>query len=76
MQRGIHGHSRAELARATQQDEHTAGKDNYNRHADLLLLRHGTKIYVDVLVTRPTRASLLHTAAGSQQQRAPARLDS
>lgn len=35
-------------------------KENFNRHADLLLLRHGTKIYVDVLVTRPTKASILH----------------
>jgi hypothetical protein len=28
--------------------------EEYNKHADLLLLRHGQKLYVDVTVTRPT----------------------
>jgi len=34
----------------------------YNHHADLLLLRHGLKLYIDVTVTRPTMESLLKTA--------------
>jgi hypothetical protein len=34
----------------------------YNHHADLLLLRHDLKLYIDVTITRPTRESLLDNA--------------
>jgi hypothetical protein len=33
--------------------------DHWNRHGDLLLLRHGIKLYIDVSCTRPTNASSL-----------------
>jgi hypothetical protein len=34
----------------------------YNRHADLLLLKHGLKLYVDVTITRPTKESTVNVA--------------
>jgi hypothetical protein len=37
--------------------------EHYNRHGDLLLVRHGLCLYVDVSVVRPTIPSLQHTAA-------------
>jgi hypothetical protein len=45
--------------------EQAALSKDYNRHADLLLLRHDLKLYVDVTVVRPTRASTLHAQARS-----------
>jgi hypothetical protein len=41
---------------------------HYNRHGDLLLLRHASKLYIDVSVARPTNASTLryHPAVTSQ----------
>jgi len=33
--------------------------DHWNRHGDLLLLRHGVKLYIDVSCTRPTNSSSL-----------------
>jgi hypothetical protein len=33
--------------------------EHWNRHGDLLLLRHGVKLYIDVSCTRPTNASSL-----------------
>ena len=36
-----------------------ADSKGYNTHADLLLLRHDLKLYIDVAVTRPTNATLL-----------------
>ena len=33
--------------------------EEYNHHADLLLLKHGLKLYIDVTVTRPTKESTL-----------------
>jgi hypothetical protein len=33
--------------------------EHWNRHGDLLLLRHGIKLYIDVSCTRPTNASSL-----------------
>ena len=33
--------------------------DHWNRHGDLLLVRHGKKLYIDVSCTRPTNASSL-----------------
>ena len=32
---------------------------HYNRHGDLLLLRHSSKLYIDLSLTRPTNASTL-----------------
>jgi len=37
----------------------------YNHHADLLLLRHGLKLYIDVTVTRPTNETMLRAAPQS-----------
>jgi len=37
----------------------------YNHHADLLLLRHGMKLYIDVTVTRPTNETMLRSAPQS-----------
>lgn len=39
--------------------------DHWNRHGDLLLVRYGKKVYIDVSCTRPTSASSLqyHSAA-------------
>jgi len=36
-----------------------SGSEEYNHHADLLLLKHGLKLYIDVTVTRPTKESVL-----------------
>jgi len=35
----------------------------FDRHADLLLIRGGTQLYVDVSITRPTKASSLAASA-------------
>lgn len=39
-----------------------------DRHGDLLLLRHASKLYIDLSVTRPTNASTLHSQPRVQQQ--------
>jgi len=39
--------------------------EKYNQHADLLLLRHDLKLYIDVTVTRPTNASHLNRSGAS-----------
>ena len=36
-----------------------SGSEEYNHHADLLLLKHGLKLYIDVTVIRPTKESTL-----------------
>jgi len=40
-----------------------ASSIEYNHHADLLLLKHGLKIYVDVTITRPTNDSTVKVSA-------------
>ena len=35
--------------------------EHWNRHGDLLLLRHGDKLYIDVSCTRPTNSSSLQS---------------
>ena len=40
-------------------DASTKGVERYNAHADILLLKHDQRLYVDVTVTRPTMATLL-----------------
>jgi hypothetical protein len=39
----------------------------FDRHADLLLIRGGTQLYVDVSITRPTKASSLASSAAVRQ---------
>jgi hypothetical protein len=38
-------------------EENSINTDKYHDHADLLLLKYGAKIYVDVSITRPTNES-------------------
>jgi len=40
----------------------------FDRHADLLLIRGGTQLYVDVSITRPTKASSLRSSAAVCQE--------
>ena len=37
----------------------TTDEDHYNRHADILMIKHNQQLYIDVAVTRPTQASNL-----------------
>ena len=37
----------------------SASSEDYNIHADLLLLKHDLKLYIDVVITRPTQATHL-----------------
>ena len=46
-------------ARIADQDPLSA---SYNEHADLLLLKHDLKLYIDVVITRPTKQSALKHA--------------
>lgn len=41
---------------------------HYDRHGDLLLLRHASKLYIDLSVTRPTNASTLQSQPRVTQQ--------
>jgi hypothetical protein len=60
-----HASAHADPADAFDHDDLPA---HFHRHGDLLLLRHATKLYIDVSVTRPTNDSTLRHQPRVTQQ--------
>ena len=49
----------------TEDGKDSNGPGKWNDHADILLVKHGRRLYIDVCVTRPTARSTIQSAPQS-----------